>query len=60
MDNLFEDMSTDLLRSGYEIRFRATGYSMQPTTPIDLTSRGAKWLHAARACAAPVTRWLRE
>jgi hypothetical protein len=26
---------------------------------IDLTSRGAKWLHAARVCVAPVTRWLR-
>ena len=27
---------------------------------IDLTSRRAKWLHAARLCVAPVTRWLRE
>jgi hypothetical protein len=26
---------------------------------IDLTSRGAKWLYAARVCVAPVTRWLR-
>ena len=27
---------------------------------IDLTSRRAKWLHAARGCVAPVTRWLRR
>jgi len=27
---------------------------------IDLTSRRAKWLHAARLCVALVTRWLRE
>jgi hypothetical protein len=26
---------------------------------IDLSSRRAKWLHAVRCCAAPVTRWLR-
>ena len=25
---------------------------------IDLTSRRAKWLHAVRLCAAPITRWL--
>lgn len=31
MDNLFRDMSADLLRRGYGVRFRATGYSMQPT-----------------------------
>jgi signal peptidase I len=139
MNNLLGDMSTALLCSGHEIRFRATGHSMQPTiedgevitvapiTPtaakrgdillyqsecgvkahrvvgirrsakgedvnyfmrgdasmdhddpvrpeqvlglvvtverkgrrIDLTSRRAKWLHAARACASQVTHWLR-
>jgi len=26
---------------------------------IDLTSRRAQWLHAARACASPIIRWLR-
>jgi hypothetical protein len=44
MDHLFENMSTTLLR---------------PTTPIDLASRRATWLHAARACATQVTRWLK-
>ncbi len=26
---------------------------------IDLTSRRAQWLHAARVCASPIIRWLR-
>src|SRR6266513_268726 len=55
----FCDLSTALLRRGYGIRFRATGHSMQPTTPIDLASRRATWLQAARADAAPVLRWMK-